>query len=81
MDAYLALDPFYENDREALKVLALIVAEFETDPMSVQCFDLRVVERAKTVIKKQEAWERSGKLPPMLTEGMRRELPRVVGEK
>lgn len=30
-------------------VLDLIVAEFETDPMSVQCFDLRVVERAKAI--------------------------------
>jgi hypothetical protein len=27
-------------------ILDLIVAEFESDPTSVQCFDLRIVERA-----------------------------------
>lgn len=62
-----APDPFSENDREALTVLHLIVAEFASDPMSVQCFDLRVVARAKAVIAKQIEWERSGKLPPLLT--------------
>lgn len=65
----MAPDPFHENNREAIEVLALIVSEFESDPMSIQCFDLRVVERAKEVIRKQEAWERSGKLPPLLTGG------------
>lgn len=28
------------------QVLELIVAEFESDPMSVQCFDDRLVKRA-----------------------------------
>jgi len=37
---------------EALDLLGLIVAEFESDPMSVQCFDLRTVERAKQVVAK-----------------------------
>jgi len=27
-------------------ILNLIVAEFQSDPMSVQCFDLRIVRRA-----------------------------------
>lgn len=62
-------DPIGDNDREAMRVLHLIVAEFTSDPMSVQCFDLRVVERAKEVIAKQKSWEREGKLPPLLTEG------------
>lgn len=62
-------DPTLENDYEGLRLLDLIVAEFESDPMSVQCFDLRIVERAKAVIAKRRAWERSGKLPPLLTEG------------
>ena len=31
-----------------------IVVEFESDPMSVQCFDLRVVSRAKWVVSKFE---------------------------
>ena len=61
-------DPFYDNDKEAWKVLDLIVAEFESDPMSVQCFDLRIVERAKECVAKQKQWERAGKLPPVLTE-------------
>ena len=34
---------------EAFELLDLIVAEFNSDPMSVQCFDLRTVERAKYV--------------------------------
>ena len=33
-----------------MEVLDVIVAEFESDPMSVQCFDLRVVERAKALV-------------------------------
>jgi len=32
-------------------VLDLIVAEFTSDPMSVQCFDLRIVDRAKTLVR------------------------------
>ncbi len=31
-----------------------IVVEFESDPTSVQCFDLRVVSRAKWVVSKFE---------------------------
>ena len=65
------VDPIGDNDREAMRVLNLIVAEFTSDPMSVQCFDLRVVARAKEVIAKQKEWERAGKLPPLLTEGKR----------
>lgn len=62
-------DPFYENDKEAMRVLDLIVAEFNSDPMSVQCFDLRVVERSKEVIRNQREWEKRGQLPPLLTQG------------
>ena len=36
---------------EMFSVLNLIVAEFQSDPMSVQCFDLRTVDRAKKVVK------------------------------
>ena len=35
---------------EAFELLDLIVAEFNSDPMSVQCFDLRTVELAKYVV-------------------------------
>ena len=35
-----------------LRLLNLIVAEFESDPMSVQCFDLdAIVEPAKALVK------------------------------
>jgi hypothetical protein len=37
----------YLKTADVWTVLDLIVAEFESDPMSVQCFDLRLVERAK----------------------------------
>ena len=33
--------------REAETLLGLIAAEFASDPMSVQCFDLRVVARVQ----------------------------------
>lgn len=32
--------------REAVELLGVIAAEFQTDPLSVQCFDARTVERA-----------------------------------
>lgn len=38
------------SEKELFDVLDLIVAEFESNPMSVQCFDLRTVERAKKII-------------------------------
>jgi hypothetical protein len=34
--------------------LSMIVAEFESDPMSVQCFDLRVVAQAKKLVAEYE---------------------------
>lgn len=40
-----------ENLREAFYLLSLINAEFESDPMSVQCFDLRLVERVRAWIE------------------------------
>ena len=30
---------------EAFRLIHLVAAEFESDPMSVQCFDLRTVDR------------------------------------
>ncbi len=37
----------FDAQREAEALIGLIAAEFRSDPMSVQCFDLRVVERVK----------------------------------
>lgn len=36
---------------EAYDLLTIIDAEFRSDPMSVQCFDLRVVERVRKCIE------------------------------
>lgn len=41
--------------REAEELLKVIVIEWQTDPMSVQCFDSRVVERAKRCVATLEA--------------------------
>jgi hypothetical protein len=43
----------FKNGQEAFRLLDLIVAEFESDPMSVQCFDLRIVEAAKLCVAKR----------------------------
>ena len=45
----------FTNDREAHDLLALIDAEFQSDPTSVQCFDLRIVERVKQCVAKRRA--------------------------
>ena len=44
------IEASFDNDREAHALLALIDAEFQSDPMSVQCFDLRIVERVKLCV-------------------------------
>jgi hypothetical protein len=38
----------------------LIDAEFRSDPMSVQCFDLRVVERVKACVAARKRFEKDG---------------------
>jgi hypothetical protein len=41
-----------EDVAEMYRLLELIDAEFRTDPMSVQCFDLRIVKRVNEVLEK-----------------------------
>lgn len=41
--------------REALVLLDLIDAEFQSDPMSVQCFDIRIVRRVHALVEKYRA--------------------------
>ena len=36
---------------EALKIFHLVVAEWTTDPLSTQCFDLNIVEKNKRISK------------------------------
>jgi len=43
-----------KNCYEAIELLALIDAEFRTDPMSTQCFDGRVVERVRQCVEKNK---------------------------
>jgi hypothetical protein len=62
-------DPFgIDNDHEAFRLLDLINAEFQSDPQSVQCFDLRIVQRVKECVEKRKAAERRGDVPPLLTD-------------
>lgn len=39
---------------EAYELLKIIDAEFRTDPMSVQCFDLRTIEKVRKCIQAGE---------------------------
>lgn len=43
-----------ENHREAFTLLDLIDAEFRSDPASVQCFDLRIVERVRICVERRK---------------------------
>ena len=36
----------FQIDRRLLEIMGLVVAEWKSDPASVQCFDLRVVQEA-----------------------------------
>jgi hypothetical protein len=46
------LDEQFRLEHEGLDILNLIVSEWESDPTSVACFDLRMVERAGHIIKR-----------------------------
>lgn len=48
------IEASFRNNDEAHEILDLIVAEFNSDPMSVQCFDLRIVERAKLCVAQRK---------------------------
>ena len=51
------LEAKFANQDEAEKLIKLIAAEFNSDPMSVQCFDLRVVDRVKMCAAKIRKYE------------------------
>lgn len=44
------IERIWQLRRDAVRVLGVIAAEFKSDPQSVQCFDLRVVEEAKAIV-------------------------------
>lgn len=51
------IEESFNNRVEAFALLDLINTEFQSDPMSVQCFDLRIVERVKACVAKQKRFE------------------------
>lgn len=53
------IEESFANDEEAHKLLDLINAEFQSDPTSVQCFDLRIVDRVRLCVAKRKAYEKS----------------------
>lgn len=56
------IEQSFSNDREAHTLLALIDAEFQSDPMSVQCFDLRIVQRVKECVAKRAVFVKNNPL-------------------
>lgn len=48
--AILEIERDFDNVKEAHTLLDLIDAEFRSDPMSTQCFDLRIVERVRKCV-------------------------------
>jgi len=46
------LEEEFKLKRRAVEILDLVVSEWESDPVSVQCFDLRLVAEAKKVVKR-----------------------------
>lgn len=46
------IEELWDLRREAVRLLGQVVAEWKSDPTSVQCFDLRLVERAKQVTER-----------------------------
>lgn len=53
--AAAALTEEIANTEEAFTLLGLISAEFQSDPSSVACFDLRIVQRVKDCVEKRKA--------------------------
>lgn len=44
------MEAAWKCERRGMEILAIVVAEWQSDPLSVQCFDLRIVEEAKSLI-------------------------------
>lgn len=59
-EAERQIEDNFKNTEEAWALLALIDAEFQSDPMSVQCFDLHVVQRVKECISKRKTFTETG---------------------
>ena len=44
----------FEIDERLLEIMGIVVAEWESDPASVQCFDLRIVKEAKDLWRERK---------------------------
>lgn len=53
-----AMEAKFRNDAEAHTLLGLINAEFQSDPSSVACFDLRIVERVRECVIRYEEYRK-----------------------
>lgn len=53
-DTEKRLEMTSKNDREARVLLGLINAIFQSDPLSVQCFDRRIVDRVQYCVLERE---------------------------
>lgn len=53
-EAEQAIEEGFKNNDEAHELLDIIDAEFRSDPSSVQCFDLRIVERVRLCVQKRK---------------------------
>ncbi len=57
------IEECFDLDREAWRLLRLVVAEWRSDPMSVQCFDLRIVERANKAVERRKQLDKGAPFP------------------
>ena len=48
----MMLEESFDLTREAINLLGMVVDEWDSDPTSVACFDLRIVKRAKEVVER-----------------------------
>ena len=54
-EAVKAIERGFELDRRVWQLMDLVVAEWESDPSSVACFDLRIVEESKKILAEKKA--------------------------
>lgn len=49
----------FKLQQRAWEILDIVVAEWKSDPLSVQCFDLRIVEEAKRLIARRKVLDKT----------------------
>ena len=59
-EAERKMDDIFRLRHDAVRLLDLVVAEWNSDPMSVQCFDKRIVDEARYVIARLKKLDPSG---------------------